>query len=86
MGLQSITNSMLDEIREIKVKFVLEPEEESIRSHLMGHLNEIWTSLEASRSENMMGYSRMSELDNELLSPHILKFLKMLEAIFKRLR
>jgi hypothetical protein len=52
----------------------------------MGHLNEIWTTLEDSRPENMRGYSRISELDNELLSPHILKLLTMLEDILNRLR
>jgi len=77
---------MLDEIRQIKKKFILESEEETISSHLIGHLNDVWTILEDSRPDNMRGYSKMSELDNELLGPHILKLHNMLEDIIKRLR
>jgi hypothetical protein len=82
----NIVSYMLDEIKQVKEKFVLEPEEETIRSHLIGHLNDVWTILHDSRPDNMSGYSRMSEPDNELLSPHILKLHNMLEDIFKRLR
>lgn len=52
----------------------------------MGHLNDVWAILEDSRPDNVRGYSKMSELDNELLSPHILKLHNKLEDIFKRLR
>jgi methionine synthase II (cobalamin-independent) len=79
-----IINSMLDEIRQIKKKFVLETDEETIRSHVLGHLNDVWTILEDSTPDNMRGYSRISELDNELLSPHILKLHNTLEDIARR--
>ena len=82
----NIINSMLDEIRQIKKKFVLESDEETIRSHVLGHLNDVWAILEDSTPDNMRGYSRISELDNELLSPHILKLHNTLEDIFNRLR
>lgn len=81
----NIINSMLDEIRKIKKKFLLEPDEETITSHVLGHLNDVWTILEDSTPDNMRGYSRISELDNELLSPHILKLHYTLEDILKRL-
>jgi hypothetical protein len=82
----NIINSMLDEIRQIKKKFVLESDEETIRSHVLGHLNDVWTILEDSTPGNMRGYSRISELDNELLSPHILKLHNTLEDILKKLK
>jgi hypothetical protein len=45
MKIIRIVSFMFDEIRKIKEKFVLESEEETITSHLMGHLNEIWTTI-----------------------------------------
>jgi hypothetical protein len=82
----NVINLMLDEIRQIKKKFVLESDEETIRSHVLGHLNDVSTILEDSTPDNMRGYSRISKLDNELLSPHILKLHNTLEDIFKRLK
>lgn len=79
-------DSMLDEIRLMKVKFALESEEQAVRKNILGHLNGIWTTLEDTRPEKMYGYGRMSDHDKELLSPHILKLLVMYEDIFKLLR
>jgi hypothetical protein len=82
----SIVNSMLDEIRQMKENFILESEEKSLRSNILGHLQAIWTTLQDSRPEKMSGYGTFSELDKELLGPRILNLLTMLEDIFKQLR
>lgn len=82
----SIVNSMLDEIRQMKENFILESEEKSVRSNILGHLQAIWTTLEDSRPEKMSGYGTLSELDKELVGPRILNLLTMLEDIFRQLR
>ena len=46
-------NFMLDEIAQMKEKFALEPEEKSMKRDILGHLIEIWTTLDDSRPEKM---------------------------------
>ena len=79
-------NSMLDEISQMKDKFALESEEKSVRQAIMGHIAEIWTTLEDTRPERMArGYGSMSKTDEELLRSHIHKLLSMVDDIYDEL-
>ena len=78
---------MLDEIAQMKEKFALEPEEKSMKRDILGHLIEIWTTLDDSRPEKMAtAYGSMSEVDMNLIRLHILKLLSMNEEIYNELK
>jgi hypothetical protein len=79
-------NSMLHEISQMKDKFALESEEKSVRQNIMGHIAEIWTTLEDTKPENMArGYGSMSKTDEELLRSHVHKLLSMVDDIYDEL-
>jgi len=84
--LLNLTESMLDVIRQIKEKFDLGSNQESIRSLVYSRLSEIWTILEDLRPEKLKAYGQMSKADSELLRPYILRLLCMLDDIFRLLR
>jgi hypothetical protein len=84
--LLNLTESMLDVVRQIKEKFDLGSNQESIRSLVYSRLSEIWTILEDLRPEKLKAYGQMSKADSELLRPYILRLLGMLDDIFRLLR
>jgi hypothetical protein len=84
--LLNLTESMLDVVRQIKEKFDLGSNQESIRSLVYSRLSEIWTILEDLRPEKLKAYGQMSKADSELLRPYILRLLCMLDDIFRLLR
>jgi len=84
--LLNLTESMLDVIRQIKEKFDLGSNQESIRSLVYSRLSEIWTILEDLRPEKLKAYGQMSKADSELLRLYILRLLGMLDDIFRLLR
>jgi len=82
----NIVMSMLDEIRQVKEKFELESEEESVHTQVHSKLSEIWTILEDLIPEKLEAYGRMYKADKELLRPHILRLLSILNDIYMVLR
>jgi hypothetical protein len=84
--LRKITTSMLDVIRQIKEKFELGSNQESVRRQVYSRLSGIWTILEDLRPEKLEAYGRMYKADSELLGPYILRLLSMLDDIFLLLR
>jgi hypothetical protein len=78
--LQTI-DTMLHEIRQIKEKFGLEEEVQSLQRKITVNLEEIWTTLEDTRPEKMIGYGKMSQSDEDSIRWYISKLLNMVEYL-----
>jgi hypothetical protein len=74
-------NDMLREIRQIKEKFGLEHKEENLKRKIDTNLDEIWTTLLDTRPEKMRGRGIMSKPDEESVSSHVSKLLRMTEHL-----
>lgn len=65
---------MLDEIAKLKEKFSLGCEQVDARRNILGHLTEIWTTLEELRPEKIeKGHGKISEPDKWILNSHLVK-------------
>jgi DNA-directed RNA polymerase specialized sigma subunit len=73
--------AMLNEIRQIKEEFGLEPTVESLKRKIDIDLDEIWTTLLDTRPEKMHGRSKMSRPDEDSVRSYVLKLLKMVEHL-----
>lgn len=74
---------MLDEIAKLKEKFNLGSEEIIVRRTIIGHLTEIWTTLEELRPEKIeKGHGKISESDKAILNPHLTKLLLLANESF----
>jgi hypothetical protein len=74
---------MLDEIAKLKEKFNLESEEIILRRTILGHLTEIWTTLEELRPEKIeKGHGKISEPDKAILNPRLTKLLLLANESF----
>lgn len=74
--LQNLVQGMLDEIAKLKEKFNLGSEEVNVKRNILGHLTEIWTTLEELRPEKIeKGYGKISEPDKKMLNLHLIKLL-----------
>ncbi|MGA9153868.1 MAG: hypothetical protein WBZ36_25085 [Candidatus Nitrosopolaris sp.] len=59
--MQNMVQGMLDEIAKLKEKFSLGSEEIDARRNILGHLTEIWTTLEELRPEKIeKGHGKIS--------------------------
>lgn len=74
-------NDMLREIGQIKEEFGLEHKEESLKRKIDTNLDEIWTTLLDTRPEKMRGRGIMSKPDEESVSSHVSKLLRMTEHL-----
>jgi len=77
-----IASSMLTKISQVKEAFgLVEVKEESVRRDIIGALTLIWVILHESTPEKMENYGRMSASDRELLRPHILALLRLVNLM-----
>ena len=82
----NVVNSLLEEVRQIKETFKLEVVKESVGWKVYNALGEIWSILEDLRPEKLEAYGEMSNPDRELLRPHILKLLRILDDAYEALK
>lgn len=72
-----LISTMLDEIKQMKNDFGLEPDVERIRSSFSASLSQIWLFLEELRPGKLEAYGHLSSEERARIEPHILKLLKL---------
>jgi septation ring formation regulator EzrA len=81
--MQNMVLEMLDEIAKLNEKFSLASEDVVVRRNILGHLTEIWTTLDELRPEKIeKGHGKISEPDKAILHSHLTKLLLLTNVGF----
>lgn len=68
--------AMLEEIKRMKTEFELDTKEETVGSHMLGLLTEVWIILEELRPDALKAFGHLSETSKRGIEPHVLKLLQ----------
>ena len=84
MRIRTHANLMFKQIKDIKEIYELKTNEKrSLRRIILGHLLEIWDTIEELRPKGMRSYGNMSQVDEDALTSIIEKLLLQHEKLLK---